>query len=284
MKNKILITGSNGFTAKALITELKKIEDNTLFFSDIQKKSGQSNYFQCNLSSFEDTANLIRKILPNQVYHLAGTFTNIYNHDYDSNVITTKNILESLVKIDTQIRVLLIGSAAEYGNAQMEKISETTLLNPISIYGLTKSFQTALMNYYYNNYRLNVVMARPFNLYGKGASTNLFIGNLFYQISKFNLGKIKKIILGDLSGERDYLDIKDAVNDYIIIMKKGLNNEIYNVGSGKVTIIKDLVSKVFHDELISLDVLQENNYSSSSIKKSIADISKILKLKKDFAA
>lgn len=280
MTNKILITGANGFSAKELINELKKINDNDLFLSDIQKKSWLSNYFQCDLSSFKDTFNLIAKICPNQIYHLAGSCTNIYKNDYDSNVLTSKNILDSILKIDTKIRILLIGSAAEYGKTQSGYISEKTLLNPISIYGLTKSFQTQLMKYYYNNYKLNVVMVRPFNLYGKNAPVHLLIGNLFHQISQYKLGKINKIILGNLTAERDYIGIKDAVKDYIVIMEKGKNNQIYNIGTGNTIKIRDLVNKVFLQESISADVLEENNSSSNMIKKSIANISKIIKLKK----
>ena len=37
LTNKILDTGANGFSAKELINELKKINYNDLFFSDIQK-------------------------------------------------------------------------------------------------------------------------------------------------------------------------------------------------------------------------------------------------------
>ena len=280
MTNKILVTGANGFSAKELINELKKINCNDLFFSDIQKKSSLSNYFQCDLSSFKETFNLITKIRPNQIYHLAGSCTNIYKNDYDSNVLTSKNILDSILKIDTKIRILLIGSAAEYGKTQSGHISERTLLSPISIYGLTKSFQTQLMKYYYNNYKLNLVMARPFNLYGKAAPVHLLIGNLFYQISQYKLGKINKIILGNLMAERDYIDIKDAVKDYVLIMEKGVTNQIYNIGTGNAIKVRDLVNKVFSQELISADVLEENNSSSNMIKKSIANISKIIKLKK----
>lgn len=279
MINKILITGANGFSAKALINELKKIKNNVLFFSDLQEKSKYLNYFSCDLTRFKDTSNLITKIHPNQIYHLAGLSTNIYHNDYAANVLATKNILDSILKVDIKIRVLLIGSAAEYGKTRSINILEKTLPNPISIYGLTKSFQTQLMKYYFNNHKLNIVMVRPFNLYGKDAPAHLLIGNLFHQISQYKLKKINKINLGNLNAERDYIDVKDAVKDYIFIMERGVSNQIYNIGTGAVTKIKDLVTKVFFEESVSLSALKENNFCSNGIKKSIASISKINKLK-----
>ena len=63
-------------------------------------------------------------------------------------------------------------------------------------------------------------------------------------------------------------------------MEKGVSNQIYNIGTGNAIKVRDLVNKVFSQELISADVLEENNSSSNMIKKSIANISKIIKLKK----
>ena len=105
--------------------------------------------------------------------HLAGSFTNDYELDYAANVLSTKNILDALLSSECKARILLIGSAAEYGAIDEEEnpIAETHPLKPISIYGLTKVLQTQLMDYYYRMHQINIVMARTFNILGSRGST-----------------------------------------------------------------------------------------------------------------
>ena len=119
--------------------------------------------------------------------------------------------------------MLLIGSSSEYGDvlSNVEPVSENSLLHPISIYGLSKSFQTYLMDFYFRTYGLNLIMARTFNLIGKKISNKLFVGNVFTQIEDYKIGKISKIKVGSLQANRDYLEVEDAVRDYEIIMTKG---------------------------------------------------------------
>ena len=96
-------------------------------------------------------------------------------------------------KFAKKSRVLLVGSSAEYGNIEEGEspISELHPLNPTSIYGLTKIFQTHLMRLYVELHGLDIVMARVFNLNGKGISDKLFIGSLYKQIKDFKSNKIK---------------------------------------------------------------------------------------------
>ena len=58
---------------------------------------------------------LLRTIRPDQIYNVAGTITNNYNECYASNVIITKNLLDVMVSMESKGRLLLVGSAAEYG-------------------------------------------------------------------------------------------------------------------------------------------------------------------------
>ena len=63
--------------------------------------------------------------------------------------MSTKNIFDSIREINVKARVLLVGSAAEYGRIEEadNPVSEAHPLRPISIYGLTKVMQTTLMAY-----------------------------------------------------------------------------------------------------------------------------------------
>jgi nucleoside-diphosphate-sugar epimerase len=277
---KILITGAAGFTATHLAKLLAGKSDpvsapNELFFTSLRTNKPKycTHYIPCDLSKFESVNSLISSIRPDQIYHLAGSFTNDYALDYAANVSSTKNILDSLLHSGISAKILLIGSAAEYGAVEEEEnpIAETHPLKPISIYGLTKLLQTQLMDYYYRMHQINIVMARTFNIFGRGMSSRLFLGRIYEQIDKYKRQEISKIAVGNLKNKRDYLDIKDTVKYYQAIMARGLSGEIYNVGSGKSIRIDDLLAKILDEAGLVHDVVEEQIYTANK-QYEVADI------------
>lgn len=263
---KILITGANGFTGRHLRAHLASSE---LFCVDIQ---------DCDLTNLSQTGELIQRVKPQQIYHLAGSFTNDYATDYLNNVVTSKNLLDSLLQFQPSCRLLLIGSAAEYGIPKKNPVSEEAPLNPTSVYGLTKAFQTQLMQFYVSHLGLDVVMARTFNLLGKGISNRLFVGRVYEQIEQLKKGTISKITLGDLSSQRDYIEVERAVQYYEKIMKCAPRGEIYNVGSSKSLKISDLLQAVLREHNLDLSSVVEKKGAQSLVSEIYSDTRKLLAL------
>jgi len=272
-----------GFTGKALLKALNNSgeKNNKIFLCgrSAEEILDGNSYQICNLSNAGAVLEIIEKVNPEQIYHLSGTFSNDFELDHASNVLSSKNILDALVKLKINPRVLLVGSAAEYGKPLRDDglVSESHPLQPVSIYGLTKKMQTALMNYYSNLHNLNIVMARPFNLLGKEASEKLFIGRIYSQIKKYKKNEISEIILGNLDAERDYIEIQDAVDKYIYIMKFGKSGEVYNVGSGKSIPMRSLLEKILIQEQVEIEVIRIKNNETpdqNQISKIFADVTK----------
>ena len=99
---KILITGAAGFTATHLSKLLAGQSDpasapNELFFTSLRTNKPEycTHHIHCDLTQFESVNSLLSSIRPDQIYHLAGSFTNDYALDYAANVLSTKNILEA---------------------------------------------------------------------------------------------------------------------------------------------------------------------------------------------
>ena len=271
---KILVTGAAGFTARHLAKLLAgggdaSAEHNEFYFSSLEKDRPDycTNYVSCDLSQFEAVRSLISSIKPDQIYHLAGSFTNDYALDYASNVLSTKNILDAVLQANLNAKILLIGSAAEYGAVEEadNPISENHPLRPVSIYGLTKVYQTHLMEYYSRVHKLNVVMARTFNILGPGMSNRLFVGRLYEQIDKYKRQEIKKITVGNLKNKRDYLGVAEAVKHYLAIMACGSPGEIYNVGSGKSIRIDELLTKLLDEVGLAHDIIEEQSVTANKL-------------------
>jgi GDP-4-dehydro-6-deoxy-D-mannose reductase len=278
--HNILITGSNGFTGKHLTALLSKDEPAELYFADRKEPETPGSRFRvCDFSDKEAVARLIADVRPDKVYHLIGSFTNSYEIDYTANVLSTKHLLDAILEAKLSSRVLLVGSSAEYGvpRNDADLVPETHPLIPVSLYGLTKVFQYTLMETYVAMYRMDIVMARTFNLLGKGISPLLLNGNVEEQIARYTRGEIPHIQTGDLSGERDYIDIGRAVEYYRVIMEKGRTGEVYNVGSGVSTPLRAIVSDMLATAGLSLDIVKETAPSVSgkiAIRKIVADMRK----------
>lgn len=266
---KVLITGANGFSAHYLAKALRTAtEGYELYFTSLTPGISQEfeNCFPCDLNDLKAVESLIETIRPDQIYHLAGRFTNDYASNYRANVLTTKNILDSLLASKITCRILLIGSAAEYGavDPKDNPIHESHPLRPVTVYGLTKVYQSHLMDYYCLAHGLDIVLARTFNLLGKGMSNHLFVGRVYEQIDKYKRGEILRITVGNLSNKRDYIDIEDAVKHYQAIMAYGTTNEIYNVGSGKPTTIANLLIHLLEEAGLDQNIIEETVHRANS--------------------
>lgn len=231
MKTTFLVTGAAGFTGRHLCKLLQKKNFKFVPVNRSKKKAAH----QYNLTNKADLLSLLKRVRPNGIFHCAGGFSNKWTSDFNANFLLTKKLLEAVKETSQNCRVLLIGSAAEYGAPKKRKISEKEPLKPVSIYGLTKKMQTILMEYYVRNFDMDIVMARTFNLFGKGCSPELFPGRVLTQAKNVTLRLQKKIKVSSTDSNRDYLHVEKAVNLYLQIMLKGKSGEIYNVGSGKST-------------------------------------------------
>ena len=276
----VLITGALGFGGRKLNKALSEKGSYELFASDIHLNDSANNYWCCDLLDFKGVNALLLKTRPDFIYHLAGTFSNEYEKDYAANVLATKNVLDAVRNLKKECRVMLFGSAAEYGIVLKDEnpIKESRALCPVSVYGLTKVYQTYLMQYYCNAFNLDIVMARPFNIFGREISSKLFVGRVYQQIQLLKNNEIEKIVLGNLDSERDYISIDDAIEHYVTIMLYGNSGEVYNVGNGVPVKTKTILKKILKEENVdesrveTAKLERDNFYDVSQI---YADMNKL---------
>lgn len=281
---KVLILGANGFTGRELIKHLERSAAHEIYGAALSMRE-EPRSFECDVTCARSVLSLVEMLKPAQVYHLAGRFTNDYEVDYAANVVSTKNLLDSIRKLQIDCRVLLVGSSAEYGLVETTEnpVGEEHDLNPVSVYGLTKVYQTQLMRLYHTVHRMDVVLARPFNLLGRGVSPRLFVGRVQQQIESYLRGEISEIVLGNLRHRRDYISVERAVAAYELIMNHGQAGEVYNVGSGRSIAIHELLKNMLAEHGLSMDIVHEqlnDDGGRPEIKDLYADLSKLGSLEK----
>jgi UDP-glucose 4-epimerase len=220
----ILVTGASGFVGRHLAAELKrrgaevvpldKQEQNPVDIRDWQSVSAFGRKF----------GNI------DIVYHLAALMLVPYSFEnprelYEVNVLGTLNILE-LCRVHN-VKKLVFASSYVYGNPQYLPIDEAHPLNPSSPYARSKVIGEDLCKAYHEDYGLNCIILRPFNIYGEGQSDNFLIPTILKQLAS---GQVE---LTDPEPKRDFLYISDAIAAYVKAGEYDESDfEIFNIGTG----------------------------------------------------
>ena len=247
---RILITGSNGFFGRHLTSYLIENcpETEMIIGLDLHEETHQSSaeFIACDITDFDSLKRIIFDFQPNTIFQLAGTFNqNDLAALYKINVIGTDNLVRSSFLLSKKVRIILASSAAVYGDVPSEDnpITEEIKVNPVTHYGISKAAMEMVGNIYGQGQKdVEVIVARMFNLVGTGISSYLLPGRLakkMREAMQSHDGKILKI--GNIHPVRDFVDIRDAIEAYLLLAIKGKKNNVYNIGSGIGTKIEELV-------------------------------------------
>jgi GDP-4-dehydro-6-deoxy-D-mannose reductase len=277
---KILITGINGFVGKALVEFIDKIESEAEVYGiDIQTFSAIKNYQTCDITDFKLVEETIKRIKPDKIFHLAGLNTNNYEKAYAVNVKATQNILECIKEWNITTKTLIVGSAAEYGVIKENEnpVSETNPLRPISIYGLTKAFQTLIAQRYAMQFGMNIAIARPSNIVGPYMPRSLVVGIVAEQLKTIKRKKADPVLsVGNILTKRDFVDVRDVVRAFWLLLQKPVKGDIFNIASNHPITIKSIIDKLlFYSKIEAKIEIDSNRIRQNDITEQYSDNSKI---------
>lgn len=143
-------------------------------------------------------------------------------------------------------KILMIGSASEYGEFDEVPVDETHATNPRDHYGHIKLTLRHLGLYYHQYHALPVIHIRQFNVTGAAQDVRFVLPSICRQIARAAgvspQGSIQHIVAGNTAVCRDFLAIADVCEAYRTLMLSGTAGEVYNVCSGKAHKIDELIS------------------------------------------
>jgi len=266
---KYLILGAGSVIARYFTSRLKS--EGSLVY-ELSSNKGKRDAYR--LDSIKDKINTSN---PEVIINFAGTYTDDYDESYLVNVLISKNLFNAAVEESFKGKIILIGSASEYGD--QEKYTEECIEKPKSIYGLTKLMQHSLFQYYINTYDIKANYIRLFNVVFDKVDEKLFIGNFSKQLKEILKGKSREIKLGNLNSYRDFLFIDDVYDGFMRIIEKGNISEVYNLGMGKSIFLSDFVKDVLKELGLKVKLVIVKIDSIGKIEKEvIADINKIKRI------
>ncbi len=148
-----------------------------------------------------------------------------------------------------------------------------------SIYAISKKNQEDITINVCSTYNIPYVVLRLFNVYGPRQS----LSNPYTGVAAIFLSRIKNnnppIIFEDGSQIRDFVSVHDIVKACLLVMeKKEADYNIYNVGSGKKTTIKEIADTLIKLSNSSIKPIITFKHRKGDIMNCFADISKISSL------
>jgi GDP-4-dehydro-6-deoxy-D-mannose reductase len=249
---RALVTGVWGFCGRHLVNRLSAELQASIYGIDIHpvkpRRTGLHQYTRVDITDENQVNDLVQSVKPEAVFHLAGISRGPSLQVYRVNLLGSIHLLEAVRKFAPQARVLMVGSAAEYGHVPEEDmpIRETRCCNPDNPYGISKYAATLAALHYVRSYGLKVVLARPFNIIGACLPSSLVIGAILERIKKaFQAGQEPfEVPVGNLETERDFIAVEDIVAAYLNMINGDFWGEVFNICSGEPRSVRSLIKSL----------------------------------------
>ena len=272
MNNRnILVTGGLGILGAALVKKLSKKKLYNIFILDRSKNINKINVLNLNKinrvkiikGNFNDYKTVFR-IIKNKnigvIFHL-GAITQVIDaykspmETFNSNIIGTINILESIRNLKRNISLIFSSSDKAYGSLVGDAYIENHQLKGNYPYDVSKSASDLIVQSYVKTYNLKAGIIRSGNIYGPG---DLNMDRLVPHVIISSLQNKRSILRSNGKLIRDYIYVDDVAEAYFMLMKKMTRTKeklrIYNVGSKEnLTVINfvKLITKMINGKNIT---------------------------------
>lgn len=267
---RALITGIAGFAGSHLAEHLLAhpgIEVHGVFLpefgtANLQKVAASLTLHAGDMSDYPTVSRLLTDVRPDLVFHLAAQAAPSLSlvkpgETLVNNILGQLNILQACVQVGLSPRILVIGSADEYGLILADElpVRETNGFRPVNPYSVSKIAQDYLGYQYFLSHQLPVVRVRPFNHIGPRQGPGFVVADFARQIAQAEAGRTAPVVhVGNLDSRRDFTDVRDMVRAYYLALTQGELGEVYNIGAGRSWAIGEVLKELIGLSAVRLSV------------------------------
>ena len=245
----VVVTGAAGFVGGHLLAHLAEAPNAParVVAVDIRQATGDAaEWAACNLADAARVGALMKEAAPQAVIHLAGVALAPDLATYfTANVQAAANVLAAAAAMARPPRVLIVGSAAQYGvtTGEYEVVDEARPLLGRTAYAVTKTLQERWALTYAEMKLLPVICVRPFNLMGPGQPETLVPAAFLRQVADVVAGKRREVCVGNTATSRDFTDVRDVVAAMwsLATAAEGATGEVFNIASGRPVRIQEML-------------------------------------------
>jgi nucleoside-diphosphate-sugar epimerase len=241
---KILITGGAGFIGSQLAFFLKNKGHQVILVDNLSDGYKENITYDGELFPnfvLADIRNNIRALFDgiDILFHFAATSSLPKCQEnpamaYENNVSGFVNVLENarLAKIK---RVIFSSTSAVYENNKNYPFNEADQVCPDLVYASTKRAGEQIAKAYTSTYKMDIAVARFFNVYGEHQDIHRTMPPFISYLAKEVFMGREPIIYNDSDAVRDYIYVGDVIDCLEKIMDSQLRFEgdIFNICSGQ---------------------------------------------------
>jgi nucleoside-diphosphate-sugar epimerase len=259
---RILVTGATGFVGKHLIPALYSAGHDVLAMNS-QSGNVTLNTTWSNYPSVEVVIHLAAKSFVPDSWAAPASFIDC-------------NLLGTIAALDycraNNARLIFLSSYL-YGSPEVLPIPETAKLVATNPYALSKKLSEEACQFYAAKFGINIVILRPFNVYGPGQRDDFLIPSIIRQANEGESVRVK-----DLEPRRDYVFIDDLIDVIVKSVELRTGVHVLNVGSGVSHSVAELIEIIQDAKGTDLPVFSSNERRQDEVMDTIADIANAQRL------
>ena len=201
---------------------------------------------------------------PDEVYHLASqTHVGLsFEQPEATGQITAMGalrLLEVVRNLQPAPKFFHASSGEIFGQPSQAPQDETTPLAPISPYGCAKAFATQITTVYRNSFGLFAVNGILFNHESPRRGEDFVSRKICRGAAAIRLGLQRELVLGDLSGLRDWGHARDYVRGMWLALQHSVPED-FVFATGRLHAVREILEQAF--TTVQLDWTQYVRYDS----------------------
>jgi len=193
---------------------------------------------------------------PDVVFHLAAQSYVDFSFKspivtLETNIVGTGNLLEAIKELKFSSGydpvVHICSSSEVYGQVKEDEvpIKEDNPFRPASPYAVSKVGEDMLAFQYWLSWGIKTIRTRMFTHTGPRRGEPFVTSTFAKQIAAIEAGLQPPVVkVGNLESIRTFLDVRDAVKAYWLLVNKCPPGEVYNIGGVETMTVGEMLDKL----------------------------------------
>ena len=256
--SKVLVTGGAGNIGSFIVDQLLELDHRVVVVDNFYNGKFRNiadhltkkriELETIDIGCYEMVKYVFDKHKPEYVSHQASLMimdSNKFPHKaIETNITGTFNIIQACHEFG--IKKLTYGSSSSvYGNPRFVPVTEDHPFDQQNLYGATKVAKEALMQSWAFSHNVPYVGFRYFNIYSERQGLGAFYTQVFQKWIHGIFEGEEVVMYGDGEQTMDLVHSYDAAKANVLAMfNNNVENEHFNVGSGRETKVKDLLALI----------------------------------------
>lgn len=257
--SSVLVTGGAGFIGSHVvckirdefpecsITVLDRL-DHCASLKNLESCAASVLFVKGDIRSSDLVMHLLESRKVDAVLHFAAQ-THVDNSFGNSLEFTLHNtygthvLLEACRQYGKLARFINVSTDEVYGETSLglsTGLEEDAVLAPTNPYAAAKAGAEMVARAYMTSYALPIVTTRGNNVYGPGQFPEKLVPKFILRA----LGNAPLTVHGDGSAVRSYLYIDDVSEAFMVVLKRGVVGEIYNIGTQQERSVLDVARDI----------------------------------------